>query len=78
MQNTIVIKKFFLALALLCEIMAVKSQTVSSLVATGTGIKWYAAATGGSALSASTPLVNGTTYYASQTVNGMEIGRAHV
>ena len=72
MQNTIVIKKLFLALALLCEIMAVKSQTVSSLVATGTGIKWYAAATGGSALSASTPLVNGTTYYASQTVNGME------
>jgi len=72
MQNTIVIKKLFLALALLCEIMAVKSQTVSSLVATGTGIKWYAAATGGSALSASTPLVNGTTYYASQTVDGVE------
>lgn len=42
--------------------------TVASLVATGTVVKWYAAATGGTALAATTPLVNGTTYYASQTV----------
>ena len=72
MLNNIGIRKCLLALALLCEIMVLKSQTVSNLVATGTGIKWYAAATGGTALLASTPLVNGTTYYASQTVNGVE------
>ena len=66
-------KIYLLALALLCETMISKSQTISSLVAAGTGIKWYAAATGGTALSASAPLVNGTVYYASQTINGVEI-----
>ena len=46
--------------------------TVANLVATGTGIKWYAASTGGTALATTTALVNGTTYYASQTVGGCE------
>jgi len=72
MIYTIRIKKCLLALVLLCETMVLKSQTVTNLVATGTGIKWYAAATGGTALLASNPLVNGTTYFASQTVNGVE------
>ena len=45
---------------------------VSSLTASGTTIKWYAASTGGSALSPTTSLVNGTHYYASQTVSGCE------
>lgn len=50
--------------------------TVANLAAIGTGIKWYAAATGGTALPATTALVNGTTYYASQTVSGCEsVGR---
>ena len=48
------------------------SATVGNLTATGTGIKWYATASGGSVLSDATPLVNNTTYYASQTVNGCE------
>ena len=65
-------KIYLLALALLCETMISKSQTISSLVAAGTGIKWYAATTGGTALPASAPLVNGTVYYASQTINGVE------
>src|SRR5665213_159663 len=43
------------------------SPTVANLTATGTTIKWYAAASGGSALVSTTPLVNGTHYYASQT-----------
>lgn len=38
-------------------------------VTSGTNMFWYAAATGGSALSFSTPLNTGT-YYVSQTVNG--------
>ena len=46
--------------------------TVANLQATGTGIQWYAAASGGTALATSTALVNGTHYYASQTVNSVE------
>jgi len=52
-----------------CEI---QNATVSNLAATGTDVKWYANITGGSALATTTPLVNGTTYYASQTLNGCE------
>ena len=48
------------------------SGTLASLSVTGTSIQWYAAATGGNSLSTATPLVNGTTYYASQTVSGNE------
>ena len=46
--------------------------TVANLTATGTAIKWYAASAGGTALANTTTLVNGTTYYASQTVNSVE------
>lgn len=46
--------------------------TIATLAATGTGIKWYAAANGGTALASTVALVNGTTYYASQTANGCE------
>ena len=46
--------------------------TIANLKATGTSIKWYAAATGGSTLAGTTALVNGTTYYASQTINSCE------
>jgi hypothetical protein len=52
------------------------SANLSQLVATGSNIKWYNAATGGTEYPASLlPLVgltNGTIYYASQTVNGCE------
>ena len=51
---------------------AAGSPTVASLTATGTGINWYAAASGGSALAGSTALVNNTHYYASQTVSDCE------
>ena len=54
-------KKYLLVFALFFGTLLLKSQTVSNLVATGTGIKWYSTATGGTALSGSTPLVNGTT-----------------
>ncbi len=45
-------------------------STVANLSATGTSIAWYNAASGGSLLSGATALVNGTHYYASQTVSG--------
>jgi len=47
------------------------NPTVASLTATGLSIKWYLFATGGTALSSSTPVSTGT-YYASQTVGSCE------
>jgi hypothetical protein len=44
------------------------SATIADLLATGTNIKWYASATGGSPLANSVSLSNGTKYYATQTV----------
>jgi len=48
--------------------------TVSNLVATGTNLKWYNVATGGTALYSSVPLVTGT-YYVSQTLGICESAR---
>ncbi|MBE0390362.1 T9SS sorting signal type C domain-containing protein [Flavobacterium sp. PL002] len=48
------------------------SPTVASLSATGTAIKWYSVATGGTALATTVALSNGTHYYASQTISGCE------
>lgn len=52
-------------------------QTVATLVATGTAIQWYVAMTGGTALATTTVLAAGT-YYASQTVGGVESTRTAV
>ena len=46
--------------------------TLTQVVANGTAIQWYATSTGGTPLPGNTALVNGNTYYASQTVNGLE------
>ena len=46
------------------------SGTIANLVATGTSLVWFSSLSGGSALSTSTVLTNGVTYYASQTVGG--------
>ncbi|RYE05636.1 MAG: hypothetical protein EOP51_34440, partial [Sphingobacteriales bacterium] len=48
------------------------AATIADLSATGTNIKWYAAATGGTALAPTTALVNGTHYYASQSTGACE------
>jgi len=47
-------------------------STVSQLNANGSNIQWYSSALGGSPLNQATLLLNGTTYFASQTVNGIE------
>ncbi len=60
---------FVLLSALLTQ---AQTPTVGNLVATGTNIKWYSSPTGGTALSPSTILVDGQTYYASQTIDGVE------
>lgn len=46
--------------------------TVANLVATGSNIKWYSTSSGGTAIPSTTTLVDGTTYYASQTLNNCE------
>lgn len=56
----------------LCNI---KNPTLSDLNVSGTLIQWHDAASGGNLLTNSTPLVNGSTYYASQTQNGCESER---
>ncbi|MFH6981797.1 Ig-like domain-containing protein, partial [Marinoscillum luteum] len=48
------------------------NPTVANLIVTGSDIKWYSVPTGGVPLSETTSLVNGTKYYASQTVDGAE------
>ncbi len=50
---------------------AIDNPTVANLTATGTAIKWYSAATGGTALVTTTALATGN-YYASQTVGTCE------
>jgi alpha-tubulin suppressor-like RCC1 family protein len=47
-------------------------STVDQLTVAGTAIKWYTTSTGGTTLANSTVLINGTTYYATQTVNSVE------
>jgi hypothetical protein len=48
------------------------APSVADLTVTGSNIQWYASATGGTPLASSTVLVDGTPYYASQTLNGCE------
>ena len=51
-----------------------KSAKVSNLNVSGNNIKWYALLSGGQALLPNTDLVDGVTYYATQTINSCESG----
>jgi len=57
-----------------------QNATATALTATGTALKWYAVATGGSALSSapipSTSVTGTTNYYPSQTIASCESARA--
>jgi gliding motility-associated-like protein len=55
-----------------------QNATLTSIAITGQDIKWYNTLTNGTLLSNTTPLQNGTTYYASQTINGCESMRIPV
>lgn len=55
-----------------------QNATLNTIAITGQNIKWYDAPTNGNLLSNTTALVNGTTYYASQTINGCESNRVPV
>ncbi|TDP02397.1 T9SS type B sorting domain-containing protein [Flavobacterium sp. 245] len=49
-----------------------QNPTIANIQVTGTAIKWYDTLTNGSLLPETTNLVNGKTYYASQTLNNCE------
>ncbi len=49
-----------------------QGSTLANLLVTGQDIQWYTNPFGGTLLPVNTPLINGTTYYASQTINGCE------
>ncbi len=53
----------------------IPTSKISDISVTGTDIKWYNASTGGDLLLSSDVLIDGTTYYASQTINGCESSR---
>ena len=56
-----------------------QNATATALTATGTALKWYTAATGGTSLTSITPVTTATgtiNYYVSQTVSGCEGPRA--
>ncbi|WP_431244017.1 hypothetical protein ACQ9BO_06195 [Flavobacterium sp. P21] len=53
------------------------AKKVSNLVATGTGLKWYSASTGGTLYIGTETLTTGT-YYVSQTLNSCESARTAV
>ncbi|MBC5838543.1 T9SS type B sorting domain-containing protein [Flavobacterium muglaense] len=49
-----------------------QKPTIANLIVTGTNVIWYDASANGIVLPVTTALLNGLTYYASQTVNGCE------
>ncbi|MBG6187327.1 T9SS type B sorting domain-containing protein [Flavobacterium sp. CAN_S2] len=55
-----------------------QNATLREISITGQNIKWYNALTNGTFLSNTTPLQNGNTYYASQTISGCESERVPV
>ncbi len=48
------------------------ATTINDLKVIGSNLKWYSTPTGGDPLQLTTPLENGKSYYASQTVSGCE------
>lgn len=55
-----------------------QNATLNSITITGQNIKWYDAATNGNLIANTTLLQNGTTYFASQTINSCESERIAV
>lgn len=49
-----------------------QNATIANIQVIGTSIKWYDTLTNGSLLAGTTNLINGKTYYASQTINDCE------
>nr|WP_315147182.1 T9SS type B sorting domain-containing protein [uncultured Flavobacterium sp.] len=52
-----------------------QNPTIDAIQVTGTDIKWYDASSNGSSIAATTNLIDGSTYYATQTINNCESKR---
>ena len=52
-----------------------QNASINDIVISGSNINWYDSLTAGNLLSTSTIMIDGTTYYASQTINGCESSR---
>jgi uncharacterized protein (TIGR02145 family) len=70
-STTVIIQTFTAPTGLATQTVC-SGSTIADLSANGTNIKWYSNSLGGSPLSSTTLLTNGTTYYASQTINGSQ------
>jgi gliding motility-associated-like protein len=55
-----------------------QNATLNDVIISGSNIKWYNTSTAGNLLTSSTILVDGTTYFASQTIGGCESSRVPV
>lgn len=49
-----------------------EGQTLADIVVNGENIQWYSSISGTTPLPLNTPLVNGVTHYATQTINGVQ------
>jgi len=54
------------------QVYAGTTNTLANLTVAATNIRWYDAATGGTLLPSTTALVDGTTYFASQTISNCD------
>ena len=78
-NQTVVISAQPLPTALTPQVFCKQDNaTLNEIVVTGQNIKWYDAATGGNLLVNTTSLINGTTYFVSQTINACESARIPV
>jgi len=71
-KNAILVTKAVVFLFLIVYANHAEAQTIANLLPNGANIKWYATAASGTSLPSNTVLVDGTHYYASQTINGSE------
>lgn len=55
-----------------------QNSTIGNIVATGTSLLWYSSTTATTPLALNIPLVNGETYFVTQTINSCESERALV
>jgi hypothetical protein len=78
-NQTVIINSQTLPTASSPQTFCIQENTnLSSITVTGQNIKWYDSLTKGNLLNNSASLQNGTTYYASQTINGCESERVAV
>ena len=78
-NQTVIISAVNLPTAITPQTFCIQQNATLNIIGiTGQNIKWYDASTNGNLLPITTSLVNGTTYYASQTISGCESNRVPI